>query len=256
MDDRILFSTLKERRAWYIVDYAPPTRGVPFATLSLTTLQPTDLATVAQAIETELQAWLRRYAVPIVASAFSDTGELLHLDTVRPCSQLIGWLDSADNVPRLEWRVSCPPELPQVDWSTQALRSMYSNVPFRTGADLQVSLKSRIRLVRGAKVVVFIGLVLVPAAWLLIEANASPILSRILAFYGISQIYIQALKLLGRWPKTAFELAKGEEELRMRHHHYHCERNPEGFQRLVAENFDRESREKIRREAASLTITQ
>jgi hypothetical protein len=38
----------------------------------------------------------------------------------------------------------------------------------------------------------------------------------------------------------------------MRHHHYHCERNPEGFLRLKQENVERESREEIQREANSL----
>ncbi|HXV49315.1 MAG TPA: hypothetical protein VEB61_10970, partial [Candidatus Binatia bacterium] len=65
----------------------------------------------------------------------------------------------------------------------------------------------------------------------------------------------EALKLLGMWPKTDRDLATEEEELRIRHHHYHCERNPEGFRRLKLENFERESREAIRREAAALKKT-
>jgi len=32
----------------------------------------------------------------------------------------------------------------------------------------------------------------------------------------------------------------------------HCERNPEGFARLKAENFDREARERVLAEAAAL----
>ena len=74
----------------------------------------------------------------------------------------------------------------------------------------------------------------------------------LILFDGVSQLYIQALKLTGLWPKAASDLAAVDEERRMRHHHYHCERNPEGFRRLVAENVERESREQTQRDAEEL----
>ena len=41
----------------------------------------------------------------------------------------------------------------------------------------------------------------------------------------------------------------------MRHHHYHCERNPEAFERLKRENIERETRDQTLREAAGLKAT-
>jgi hypothetical protein len=38
----------------------------------------------------------------------------------------------------------------------------------------------------------------------------------------------------------------------MRHHHYHCRRNPEAFERLKAENFRREEIERTNAEALAL----
>ena len=38
----------------------------------------------------------------------------------------------------------------------------------------------------------------------------------------------------------------------MRHHHYHCERNPQGFLCLKRENNDSERREQNPREAAAV----
>lgn len=34
----------------------------------------------------------------------------------------------------------------------------------------------------------------------------------------------------------------------MRHHHYHCKRNPDGFMRLKVENIEREEIDRIREE--------
>jgi hypothetical protein len=56
---------------------------------------------------------------------------------------------------------------------------------------------------------------------------------------------------LGPVAESASDVA-ADEERSMRHHHYHCERNPEGFRRLVAENLERKLREQTRREAAGL----
>ncbi len=58
---------------------------------------------------------------------------------------------------------------------------------------------------------------------------------------------------MDKWPKSKAEVQKEAEEARMRHHHYHCERNPEGFQRLKLENFERWAREDIQNEAKNLS---
>lgn len=239
-------------RGWYLVEYAPPVHGTPFATLSLTTLEHAEPTFVALAMETELDTWLRRYPVPVMVSAFTDSGDLIPLAAVRACDHLIGWVDPTAGTPRLHWRIVPSAQLPRLDLSPPALRQMYSDVPFRTTGDLRSATKNQQRTVRAGTILVLTGLVVVPAAWLLIEFNAPTWLSWLVLLYGLAQVYIQALKLLGLWPKSTSDVAAADEERRMRHHHYHCERNPDGFRRLVGENLDRESRERTHRDAASL----
>jgi hypothetical protein len=70
--------------------------------------------------------------------------------------------------------------------------------------------------------------------------------------YSLYKAVEKALRLLGKWPKPKTELQKEAEEARMRHHHYHCERNPDGFQRLKLENFERWAREDTQNEAQAL----
>ena len=80
-----MFSVLQAHREWYLVEYAPPVHGTPFATLSLTVLERPEANRVALAMETELETWLRRYPVPIMVSAFNDTGDLFSVSSVRTC---------------------------------------------------------------------------------------------------------------------------------------------------------------------------
>lgn len=57
-----------------------------------------------------------------------------------------------------------------------------------------------------------------------------------LAFcYSLYKILKRYLELKGF--KTKRQREKNEIERKMKHYYYHCERNPEGFLRLKAENF-------------------
>ena len=66
----------------------------------------------------------------------------------------------------------------------------------------------------------------IPAAWAIIEFNSPQWLAQVLLFFNLGGIYIAALKVLGMWPKTADDEAKTQEELAVKHHHYHCEPQP------------------------------
>ena len=92
----------------------------------------------------------------------------------------------------------------------------------------------------------------VPAGAALVEFKAPQWLAFLVFGYSLLRAYIHALKLAGRWPRTETELASEDEKRKMEHHHYHCQRNPEGFRRLKRENFERELREQIQREAAAV----
>jgi hypothetical protein len=203
-------------------------------------------------MEFELSDWLARYPVPIMVSAFDSKGDLIDLSVVRECSHLFGWRDPGGESVNAHWRVVKSEEFPGPDLTSSTLRRIYSDVPFKTGVELRQAAVDQQRATRLLQVLGLAGFVVVPAAWLAIEFNAPPWLEWIVLLYGLSQLYVHGLKLMGLWPKTAADQATEEEQQRVRHHHYHCERNPEGFRRLVAENFERESREQTMREVEEL----
>jgi hypothetical protein len=250
--DQLFFETLKVDRGWYFVEYSPPIASYPFATAQLIVANEVEAGRVAVAMEYELASWLRRYSVPSMVSSFDGKGSLISLSGVRDCDHLIGWHDSVSGKVVSHWRIVGNPEFPRPNWDAESLKSVYSDISFRTSAQLKKSaLKSR-RLIRLGWWLVFIWAVVVPAVVATIELTAPQWLAILVFCYSLTRAYIEALKLLGKWPRTDSELAKEEEERRIRHHHYHCERNPEGFLRLKQENIERDSREEILREANSL----
>jgi hypothetical protein len=245
---RLFFETVKEHRGSYFVEYRPPIPSVRFATLQLVFLRHAKKELVAQSMESELDAWLARYPVPVMVSAFDDKGDLIHLSPVRECDHVIGTPSDSGTGPERFWQLVPDAQFPAQALDVEYLKSIYKDIPFRTGEQLRRASEKRARELRIGWSIVFIWLVVVPAA-VAVLGWASPWIGALVVLYSLWRAVVKALKLTGRWKKSAKELQREEDERRMQHHHYHCERNPDGFRRLMMESLEREEREGIRSEA-------
>lgn len=246
-----IFDSVKEHRGWYFVEYSVPSHGDPFAHLSLTVLEGRGTASVVAAMKDELRIWTRRFPVAVFVSSFDDTGDLIPVKDITGLDHLVGW-PSAQGEPVMHWRHVEIEEWPKRQWTSDELKAIYASLPSRTLPSRAELRKEQRRKIRFATALTLLVFAVAPAAWAIIEFNSPQWLAQLLLFYALGTIYIKALKLLGMWPKTAADEAKTREELAIKHHHYHCERNPEGFNRLKAENFEREEREKTKALAESL----
>ena len=97
----------------------------------------------------------------------------------------------------------------------------------------------------------FVWAVLVPLGVAVLEWW-SDLLGLVVLGYAFVKAAIQALRLTGHLPRSGGQRKKEAEDLKMRHHHYHCERNPEAFDLLKAENFRREEIERTKAESLEL----
>jgi hypothetical protein len=253
--DQLYFEVTKEDRGWYFVEYRPPISGYQFATLGVVVLESARTREdIAAVMEAELVIWLERYPIPIMASAFDDTGSVMALDGHRACSHLIGYIDTQTNKVVREWRLLANDELPTDALDPSYLRKIYSDLPFRTKQQLREQALGKAKQLRLGWWVVFVWAVVVPVGVAVLEWW-SDWLGLVVLMYSLYKAVEKALRLTGKWPKSKAEVQKEAEETRMRHHHYHCERNPEGFERLKLENFERWARKEVRVEAQSLKRT-
>lgn len=251
-EEKIYFSEVKEGRTDYFVEYRPPISGWRFATLQLVYLKRVELAQVAEAMESEATTWHSRYPVPVMVSAFNEIGDSVRLSGVRSEHSLIAFTDSESGELRFHWRLLSDDEIPSQALDRQFLLKTYFDVGFRTQAQVNADAKSYAKNLRVGRLIVLLWFGVGPVAFLILEFFGPTWLATAVFGIGLYKGLVTIQKLRGKWRKSASELAKEEEERRMRHHHYHCERNPEGFLRLKLENFEREQREEIRREADSL----
>lgn len=250
--DQLFFEATKEDRGWCFVEYRPPISGYQFATLQVIVLETTKTTEdIAATMEAELVVWLERYPVPIMVSAFDDTGSVISLKGHRPCNHLIGFIDSKTQKVVREWRLLTNDELPKDALDVSYLRKIYEGIPFKTKQHLREGALKEAKRLRLGWWIVFVWAVVVPAGVAILEWW-SDWLGVVVLIYSLYKAIEKALRLMGRWPKSKAEAQKEAEEARMRHHHYHCERSPEGFERLKLENLERWAREDIQKEAHAL----
>jgi hypothetical protein len=250
--DQLFFEATKEDRGWCFVEYHPPISGYQFATLQVVVLETTKTTEdVAATMEAELVIWLERYPVPIRVSAFDDSGSVIGLKGYRPCNHLVGFIDANTKKVVREWRLLTSDELPKDALDVSYLRKIYEGIPFKTKQQLREGALKKAKRLRLGWWIVFVWAVVVPAGVAILEWWSNW-LGVVVLIYSLHKAIEKALRLMGRWPKSKAEVQKEAEEARMRHHHYHCERNPEGFERLKLENLKRWAHEDIQKEAHAL----
>lgn len=252
MEDKIHFTSLKESRDHYFVAYAPPSGDNPFATLQLTFLEEPSLQDAIEAMEKEGLAWFARFPIPILATAFGPTGDFVALDSIKPESHLMVNKSAIDGAAEVHWRLLKNDEMSWADLSRERLLEMYAGVPFTTRSEVSAELA---RMAQKRKVgwwIVFLWAAVAPAAFLIVEYFGPQWLAALVLLYGLFKSAEKGLKMAGRWEKSPRELTKEKEAARMKHHHYHCERNPDGFMRLKLENFEKDERDAIRAQADAL----
>jgi hypothetical protein len=248
------FDALEESRGNYFIKYYPPAPGYRFASLNLTFVENTPLADIATIMEQEVSAWIDRYPVPIMASAFDSSGDLYDLTSVRSCSHLFGYLEE-DRVLKRCWFLVADEDLPSSALDVDFLRCTYAGITYWTSEDIKKKADKEFKQLRiGFRIqwlFLFLWGVIVPA---IIAALGwkNELVSFVAFGYSILKAYIAGMKLLGKWPKTQRELDQEREKELMERHHYHCKLNPEGFRRLMAENLANLEREQILAKAEQL----
>lgn len=249
--DDLKFESLKEDRGWYFVEYSPPMAGFPFSILQISILESRDKEQVASAMEVEALEWLHRYPIAVMATAFSPNEDVFCLEGVRAENSLIAWQDGPGLPVNLKWELVKNKELPTDAFDKERLKAVFSKVPHKTGREIQAAVEKKYASHKVGVRIIFIWAVLVPLGVAILEWW-SDLLGLAVLVYAFFKAGVAALRFYGRLPKSAREIEREKEDAKMRHHHYHCLQNPDGFERLKIENFERMAIEKTMAQAELL----
>lgn len=253
--DDLKFETVKKAHGWYFVEYLPPAPGVPFSNIQLSVIEPQSTSDIAKALETEAKYWLSRYPIPLMATAFSASEDVIRLKDVRDDDLLFAWVDSSDVDPVIHWGGVSDDDLPKFALDPLSLKQVFSDIPFKTGDQIRHEVEKKYAGHKVGLLMLFVWAVIVPLGVAILEWW-SDLLGLVVLGLATIKAVIECLRYFGRLPKSKRQEAKEEEERQMRHHHWHCSRNPEGFTRLKIENYERMAIEKTLKTATAIKADQ
>lgn len=254
MAEPLYFEDVKEARDGYFVEYQPPSQDIAFATMNLVFTRTLDKTAVADVMLTESAAWVKRYGVPVMASAW-DAQE----DRIKPKDEgdsfLVGWQTPSGEIAH-SWRHTDLGAFLKANPSQVDLRTVYKDIPFKTDAQVKANadayVKERRLQNRYLKAILFGWLAVIPTGIALFQYFGPEWLGLVALIFGLWKAGCAGFRLWRNSKPTPREEAKVEKQRKMDHYYYHCERNPEGFARLKVENLQKEAAECTRKQADAL----
>jgi len=245
------YEPVRGTRGWYYVEYLPPAIGNKYACLNLIITDGRPKDEIVNAMEKELELWLTRYPVPIFATAWDDKENIYDLSGIKPKKHLIGFFAS-DNKLRLHWESVPEEEIPDLTLDQEYLDNLYSDLNFKTYAEMNTEWqKRRKEIIRGRFLIFIIWLVVIPIIVLVFEFS-NEWLSAFILLYSVSKVIEIWLDQWGKLKKSKRELDEEEKERLKNYYYHHCQMNPDGFKRLMLENLDKVAKDRITKEAEAL----
>lgn len=249
---KVFRDTIKEHRGRYYVTYKPADVGLPFASLQLVFPElGIGSAEVRHLMEHELKNWLHRYPVPLKVTAFDAKDSVIQVGADSMESHLMGYAEPQTGRITAIWGVLKDDELPVDQMSAAYLEGVYKDVPYRFQEDVRRKARHEARL-RGRLLRTFVLLTVAVPVLIEIVALGVAWLGHLLAAVSIAAGFYKLGRAMGWFKPTKRDEEKAEKERKKEHYFYHCERNPDAFNRLKCENFEREAVEQTYKESEDI----
>ena len=202
-------------------------------------------------MEQELAYWLNRFSVPLMVSAFDAKDSVIRFSDEPYESHLMGYIDPHTGGLVQKWGLLEEDEMPFEQKDVGYLEHVYQSVPFRIQENVREEARREAR-VRGRVIRVIVFFYVGSAVLIELVALGVNWLGHVLAAVSIATGSYKLGKAMGWLKPTKRDKEKSEKEQKMGHYYYHCERNPEAFNRLKCENFERDAIEQTRNESETI----
>lgn len=249
--EKLYFDKVTEHRGAYFVEYYPPHVDGTIATLYLIFVDVPDDAAIAAAMEDELALWLKRYPVPLMVTGWDAKENILRTKS----DHLVGWVLPGTTQVVHSWQIDNLSAFLKSHPSTPDWRAIYRDIPFKTDAEVKANadrfIEERRQLNRRLKIFLF-GWIACLVGFALFQYFGPEWLGLLALLFALSKAGRTAYRLWRNSKPSPSEEKEAEKQRKMRLYYDHCERNPQGFARLQAENFEKETEERTRQEAEVL----
>jgi hypothetical protein len=187
----------------------------------------------------------------MMVTAFDAKDSVIRLSEEPYKSHLTGYVDPRSGQLIQQWGVLKNEEFPAEQKDARYLERVYQGIPFRFQEEVRAKVRQEARTT-GRVIRIFVFLIVGTPVLIEIAAQGVAWLGHILAAISITVGLYKLGKAMGWLKPSKRDKEKLEEQRRKDHYFYHCERNPEAFNRLKCENFERETIERTRKESEEI----
>lgn len=241
----LYFESKSEHREWYTEHFSPADSGAKYAVLSLTVLVDTDPNTIIQEMEERCRWWYSKYPIPVMTMARHQSGTSTGIKDITGSHYLIGYSGGKNDAFTIHWDSEDNDFTEQAVYSNGELLSIYSDFPMKTGSELREKHTYDAKALKFFLFLSRLATIVVPAIWLIYEEFFSPnLLAYAILFFGICKYGRKLLQSIGILKMSEKERAASKKQRTESHYVYHCEMNPEGFERIKIENIKRLNKER------------
>jgi len=247
------YEKIKIDREWYFVEYSPVTPKSLFAWVTLIVYDQSEKSNedIADAMEFEAKVWVEKYSIPVFVCAVDNSEANITFEGLHPINNLAGFLDEKSGDVQIHWEVLKNDRIPKLGLDEAFKEKVYQGLPYKTDQDIARLDENRKKSNRRSVIFLVLWLSVIPAA-IAVLGWANPIVSTVALLFSLYKAIEKFLIITGKKKTSEKEKKNQKKQQQMEHFYYHCSRNPEGFQRLKQENFDREAREKVQAEVKDL----
>lgn len=252
-EEHIYFNSIKEKREGYFVSYRP---GREVASLSLTFVEKIpSQKDIKRLMIYELKIWITKYPIHTLVHAYNDKESSIYIGDLFETS-LSGWIDNESGKFRYTWKMYKGP-LNSNRRTNAELVQLFSGIPYRTQSQINekmdIAIKERILGRNVFRYIYFLWLGVIPLIWGISQFFGPQFLTTIATIYCVWKFIISFIKTF--FPDVWKEEPTDSEKIRLKdHYYYHCQLNPEGFDRLKSENFEKEQKQKIQKKYDQLAV--
>jgi hypothetical protein len=248
----VRWKQVKAGRGPYFVEYIPAPPGNYLATLVLTYVGDAPDPEIAKAnIQEEFELWIRKFPVPLMASAIDNSGNGINFSEQEYGSYMTGYADGDRIVSKWGLHKDC--DIPEHLRMFAHRANAYKNLEAVTMKEGQADQSEQRKIMRTGWCLVFVWAVVIPVVIAILGFLNIFYVGALALLYSLYKATGEALKMFGMVGHSKKE--KETADLEMRHHHYHCKRNPEGFIRLRNENYRNDEKAEIQRDSQELIHT-
>lgn len=250
LEEQIYFDYIKEKRDGYFITYHP---NRDFSSLNLIFVEKIpSQENIKELMLYELKLWIKKYPIYTSVHAYDDKESSLDIGDLFENS-LSGWIDEDERF-RYTWKIYKQPKINKKRTNAELIK-LFSDIQYRTQSQINSKIDKQIKeRILGHKIfryVYFLWLGVIPLIWGLAQFFGPQLLTTIATIYCVWKFMINFIKTF--FPDIWKEEPTDSEKTRLKdHYYYHCQMNPEGFDRLKSENFEREQKQKTQKEYEQL----